>query len=57
MVFVITFEGTHNIPPLIIGERVTGLPAYKEGFGMGSPAQRSIVSEHLKRSTTARRER
>ena len=26
---VITYEGTHNIHTLIIGERVTGLPAYK----------------------------
>jgi glutaryl-CoA dehydrogenase len=26
---VITYEGTHNIHTLIIGERVTGVPAYK----------------------------
>jgi glutaryl-CoA dehydrogenase len=26
---VFTYEGTHNIHTLIIGERVTGLPAYK----------------------------
>jgi len=26
---VITYEGTHNIHTLIIGERVTGIPAYK----------------------------
>ena len=26
---VITYEGTHNIHTLIIGERVTGMPAYK----------------------------
>jgi glutaryl-CoA dehydrogenase len=26
---VVTYEGTHNIHTLIIGERVTGLPAYK----------------------------
>jgi hypothetical protein len=27
---VSTYEGTHNIHTLIIGERVTGLAAYKE---------------------------
>jgi glutaryl-CoA dehydrogenase len=26
---VITYEGTHNIHTLVIGERVTGIPAYK----------------------------
>jgi alkylation response protein AidB-like acyl-CoA dehydrogenase len=26
---VITYEGTHNIHTLIIGERATGLAAYK----------------------------
>jgi glutaryl-CoA dehydrogenase len=26
---VFTYEGTHNIHTLIIGERVTGIPAYK----------------------------
>jgi hypothetical protein len=26
---VFTYEGTHNIHTLIIGERVTGLAAYK----------------------------
>ena len=26
---VITYEGTHNIHTLVIGERVTGLPAYR----------------------------
>jgi len=25
---VYTYEGTHNIHTLIIGERVTGIPAY-----------------------------
>jgi len=27
---VSTYEGTHNIHPLIIGERGTGIPAYKQ---------------------------
>ena len=26
---VFTYEGTHNIHTLIIGERATGIPAYK----------------------------